>query len=372
MMGHTKGDSSLRKSSRNVLCSAMFGATMGASLLLGCGGGQQAEEAQTAVSQAAVQTAGEADGAQAELRTRVGPPLLVVTGAPEPGPARPYVLPAIDEHVLSNGLRVLMVSRPGAPTVSVQLSVDGGYTGLDGDLAQAELLVRTLRDGAGEWDGDRISALIDRNGLAYEAHVGHEGTRLSASGLSTHFDDAVRLLSTLVTAPRFDVESVTRRQAEFAVELSLAAAQPSFHVESAVRRLLYPAGHPYAVSAPSVAAVEAVDAAALPSTWAEHFGPSVARLVVVGDLPDDALAQIEAAFSTWGGGPDSVVESEAYAVSVCNEAAVVVRPSSAQTAIVWVGAGVNKQAEGWFDALLANQVLGGGASARLFMNLRED
>ena len=94
--------------------------------------------------------------------------------------------------------------------------------------------------------------------------------------------------------------------------------------------------------------------------------------VLVGDLPDDIETTVREAFSAWTNEVGMASEAPAVTFTTCNEAHVVVRPNSAQTSIVWVGPGVSVHEDGYITAMVANQVLGGGASARLFMNLRED
>lgn len=313
-------------------------------------------------------------GPTPELRTHVSPPMAVTVDPstpPAPGTPRPYTLPQVLEQTLDNGLRVVLVPREGAPTVSMALHVDAGYTVFEGDLATPELLVRTLRDGAGDWDALQVAQAFDARGLEWESEVTHDRMAFTISGLATHFEGAVGLLATLVQSPHMSPERVEARRAEYVAELALASSEPSFHVERASRAVLFPADSPLSLAWPTVERVEAVDAAALQQTWRDVVGPANSRLVIVGDVGQDAMQEVVVAFGEWQG-EATPVELSAPTVSPCNEAAVVVRPNSAQTAIVWLGEGTNKQSDDWFDALLANQVLGGGASARLFMNLRED
>jgi len=75
--------------------------------------------------------------------------------------------------------------------------------------------------------------------------------------------------------------------------------------------------------------------------------------------------------ATWRSSASAWKAPEPPRIEVCNEAFVVLRPDTVQTNINWVGPGIRQADPEYFHALLANQVLGGNAGARLFMNLRE-
>lgn len=335
---------------RRAALPTMLGALVGALALWACGGGS----------------------AEVEYRTLRSPPLMDLSVPPEPGAPRPFDLPRVHHFVLGNGLSVYLVDRDGFPTVSVELSIDAGYAATADNLALAELVTRTLRDGAGDLDAGAVSRLVDANGIAFAATVDHDRTRLSASSLSTSLAATLDLLGTLVASPRFADERVVARRDELVGELELAASQPDFHLARASRRAIYPADHPYRDAAPSVEQVRAVDGAAVRDAWAERWGPAISRLVVVGDLPDDIRARVQDAFVGWTGGPTERAAIPPTELNTCNVAHVVARPNSAQTSIAWLGPGRRTGARQWFAALLANHVLGGGPSSRLFMNLRED
>lgn len=311
-------------------------------------------------------------GPTVETETVRSAPVLVTNAPPPPGQARPFSLPEIRSETLDNGLQVYLVDRPGFPTVSVRLSIDGGTTAFPDDLALGDSLVRLLRSGTESWSADEISNHIDGNGIRYGTGVNDEFARLDAAALANKLPLILELLGGLVSEPTFPDDRVAAKVAEFSGEASLSRARPEFHTERAVRRALAPADHPYARYAPEPEDYLAVTGERVRAAWRERVGPQMARLVVVGDLPDDALAQVSSAFSAWERGDAEAAVAQPIELDPCNIAHVVVRPNSAQTSIVWLGDGHSKLAEDFFPALLANQVVGGGPSARLFMNLRED
>ncbi len=308
-----------------------------------------------------------------EVRTIQSTPVLVMDMPPPPGEARPFQLPEIQEITLANGLQVYLVDRDGFPTVAARLTIDAGIEDFSGEeYVLGHSVVHLLRSGTAEWDAESISAMIDSNGIGFSTNSTQEFAQVNASALSPKFSTIVELLGGLVSSPAFPQDRVASKAAELAGEESLSRSRPEFHLERMVRRALAPAGHGFARYSPEPEEFSSLTHATASAAWATKFAPQIARLVIVGDLPDDALSQVEAAFSPWenDGFEDTAVES--FEANPCNEAHVVVRANSAQTSIAWLTNAPSRDDAGYYDALLANQVLGGGASARLFMNLRED
>ena len=103
------------------------------------------------------------------------------------------------------------------------------------------------------------------------------------------------------------------------------------------------------------------------------FVPNNAVLLVAGDiLRDSVLARVEELFGSWQPGEveeprfPAPPELEGRTIYVVN------RPGSAQTNIVVANRGLRRTDPDYFPVLVMHTILGGTASARLFMNLRED
>ncbi len=284
--------------------------------------------------------------------------------------AAEYAMPGVSDVTLDNGLRVLAVERPGFPTVAVRLLLPRAGEASAPSPAVAELVVRTLRDGTATASADEIAARIDANGISYSASVSPDGATLAADGLSDSTDTILALLADLAANATLPTERFEARRSELAGELRLAQARESFHLNRLVRRLLY-GEHPYGRTADADAAA----GVAHDDVLAFHdaaWTPTGATLIAVGALPPDFAERVAAHFGTWtSDGQEPAPVAYPDPIATCNVAHVVERPGSAQTAVAWIGPGSHPLNAAYFDALVANQVLGGGASARLFMNLRE-
>jgi zinc protease len=290
---------------------------------------------------------------------------------PEPGEPRPYVLPAVTQRMLDNGLMVLLVDRPGFPTVSARLSLRAGRDESGGNVAIPLLTGRALRDGTATRSAEALADYIDSHGIDFNVGVATNQVRLGADVLSSKLDEALALFAELVTQATYPDERIASRKDELIAELVVARAQPSFHRDRLMRRVAF-GEHPYAVFQPTPEQVAEVTPEALRAFYEGHYGPARAQLVIVGDLPDDLDALLARTLGTWTRDVTPYEPPPPIELSTCNHAHVVLRDDSAQTSIQWVGPGISPRADEYLAAVAANQVLGGGASARLFLNLRQD
>lgn len=313
---------------------------------------------------------GQSTDGSADLVTRPMDGLIDRTVAPPPGDPRPFALPGVTETTLDNGLRVVVVERPSFPTIALRLTVRAGHDATDGRPEVAELTTRVLRDGADRSDAAAIARRLDVLGMRYTAATQPNRVVLAMDGLATSAREASALLANLARRPHLDPERIEARRDEYADELEVNAAQPSFHRQRLMRRVLF-GDHVYGQTA-SPDAVRAVTADEVRAHHASTWGPNRATLYIVGAIDDDALDAILANFAGWDATTEPWAAPEPPVVTTCNEAHVVVRPDSAQTSVAWVGPSPTRDDDGWFDALVANQVVGGGPSARLFMHLREE
>ena len=96
-------------------------------------------------------------------------------------------------------------------------------------------------------------------------------------------------------------------------------------------------------------------------------------MIVVGDVnTDEFLAELNELFGDWQQGTKPTAEFDSPAKRASRSLTIVDRPGSAQSNIVISNLGVKRTDPDYFPLIVMNQVLGAGASSRIFMNLREE
>ena len=104
----------------------------------------------------------------------------------------------------------------------------------------------------------------------------------------------------------------------------------------------------------------------------QHFAPNNAFLIVAGDVTPEKVAEsAEHAFSGWAKRSVAPLVYPAPPTRGEREVILVDRVPSVQSVIYYGNLALQRNAPDYVPLLVANQVLGGSAASRLFMDLRE-
>ncbi|HVF45722.1 MAG TPA: pitrilysin family protein [Pyrinomonadaceae bacterium] len=292
---------------------------------------------------------------------------------PAPLPPRALNLPAPTETTLANGLRVVLVEQERLPLVSFRLAFRTGDAFDPPELpGLADIMSDMLVEGTQTRTSRQIAEHVARFGATLSAGASSDYTTVAASSLSSFAEEVMGLLADVALRPSFPEDELNLVKANAQQNLIAQRAQPSFLASEAVARLLF-GEHPYSVVSPTPESLEALTRERMLSQHRAKFVPNNAVLLVAGDIQrDSVLARVEELFGGWR--PGEVEEPrfpdppalEGRAVYVVN------RPGSAQTNIVVANHGLRRTDPDYFPVLVMHTILGGTASARLFMNLRED
>ncbi len=296
------------------------------------------------------------------------PALLPPLGEPRPQPA-----PDVTETTLPNGLRVVVVPRPGVPLVELRLRVPFAAT----DAAEAAVhtartavLSGALLLGTSRRDQTRIAQDLQGHGAELSVSSDQDrlilGTTLLPDGLPAVLD----LLAELLTDATYPDDPVVGERERVAERVTIARSQPAVIARSALAARRY-GDHPYALSLPPAELVAAVDGTALRALHRERVIPAGSSLVLVGELDPGATVDVVGrALAGWSAtGP----AAEAPPVTESRPAALqlVHRPGAVQSNLRLGGPAPRRSDADLAAARLATMVYGGYFSSRLVENIRE-
>ncbi|MET0625933.1 MAG: pitrilysin family protein [Pyrinomonadaceae bacterium] len=292
---------------------------------------------------------------------------------PAPLAERALNLPLPEESSLANGLRVIVVEQPRLPLVSFRLAVRAGDSFDPPDLpGLTDVMTDMLVEGTESRTSRQIAEEVARHGASLSAGASSDYLTVAASSLAAYADRVLELLADVTLRPVFPESELALAKANAQQNLIAQRAQPSFLASEAVARVLF-GQHPYAVVASTPESIEALTRDALVRHHRQLLVPNNAVLFVVGDVSrEHVLARAEELFGGWQPGavdepvfPDPPARTERTAY-------IVDRPGSAQTNILVANVSVTRTDPDYFPVLVMHTILGGNASARLFMNLREE
>lgn len=293
---------------------------------------------------------------------------------PTAPPPRPFKLPTITSYKLDNGLQVQLIEDHRVPFLTMALGIKAGSTYDPKDkLGLAEMTADMLNEGTASKKSKEIADETDFIGGGLKAVSDFDFTIVSGSALSKYSDRLVDLLSEIVFHPTFPEEELKLAKTNLTQALAMKRSEPDFLVEERFNKVVF-GDHPYSVVAPTPQTIENIARKDLQEFHDSHYLPNQATLVIVGDFDAAHLKQqIESKFGTsiWKSGTMPVVQMPPLPKQNGRKIYLVDRPGSVQSSIKLGNVAISKTDPDYFPVALANQILGGAAHSRLFLNIRE-
>jgi zinc protease len=304
-------------------------------------------------------------------------PVVERESPPESGPAKEYRFPKVTWSELGNGLKLATIPIKALPIVQVRVVVPGGRAA-DGERPGLASLTGDLLEagGAGPFSSKDLVTRVASLGANLAIETSFDSTELWLTVTRDHLADALGLLGTVVREPRFDVAEFAKLKKR-EVERTADAARTSgaWAASMVLYRDLFdlPSDHhPYASYDATPAEIGRLTVADCRALHKRLYVPKNAFIVVAGDTtPEAAKAVAEKAFGAWRGGEAPVISFTDPNPPRGLKITVVDRPSSSQSDIYAAAMGPERADKSWASIAVANQILGGGVSSRLFLDVRE-
>ena len=291
------------------------------------------------------------------------------SSAPTPGPARVPTIASYESFELKNGLKVFVVEDHKLPRISMSLILDrdpivegdkAGYVSIAGDLL-----------GAGT--ANRTKAELDEEVDFMGARFSTSASSMNVGGLSKYTDNLIEIMADVLLNPSFPSEEFDKLKSQMTSGLKANADDPDAISGNLRGATLYGLEHPYG-EVMTEATVEAVTLEDCKNYFSTYFRQNIAYMVVIGDITTkDAKKKLSKALKGWKAAEVPSHDYEKTAVPAAGRIVMVDKPSAVQS-VVWLGNVIDlPQGHPDIEPLrVANQILGGGMSGRLFTNLRED
>lgn len=293
--------------------------------------------------------------------------------APEPLSPVSFAIAQPFQTTLNNGLRVIIFENERLPLVSFRLAFHtGDIDDPEGWTGLTSAMTAMLTEGTENHTSVQLAEKIERLGANIGASSSDDFTIISASSLSLYSSEVLGLLSEIVLRPTFPESELDLYRRNTIEHLKFQRSQPSFLAGEQASRLVY-GQHPYATVSPSAADIEKLDRDTLASYREKALIPNNAMMIVVGDIRRaEFSAELNDLFGEWQAGVAHASTFAEPARRTERTLTIVDRPGSAQSNIVLNNLSIDRNDPDYFAMIVMNQVLGAGASSRVFMNLREE
>jgi len=278
----------------------------------------------------------------------------------------------IAEAVLPNGLKVLVLERPGIPVVSHQVWYRvGSVDEKPGETGLAHYLEHVMFKGTKQIRKGQIDLVTFRGGGANNATTWNDFTRYYFNFEASRWRLALEIESDRMRNCAFEPPEFEMERGAVMNEMLAGHDSPGGRLDEEVDAAGY-AVHPY--HHPTIGwqqEVESVPRSRVIDFYDRHYMPNNATLVVVGDVKaEEVVAAAAAAFADVRPGtlPPPVAEVEPPQRGE-KRLVIVEDTETPKVMVAWHTCRVGDDEDYAFD--VASTVLGGGKSSRLYRRLVE-
>ncbi len=295
--------------------------------------------------------------------------------APVPGPDPSITLPAIWKSEAPNGMKLYGIGQHELPLVTYSIVIEGGHM-LD-DPAKpgvARFTASMLNEGTKNRTPEQLEEEIQLLGATINISCSDERITVSVNTLARNFEKTLSLVQEMLLEPRWDEEQFSLNKTRTVNNLKRSLADPNYVAGAAYNKLVLGADNIMSVDiSGTVESVEAITMDDLRTFYEKNLSPSVAKFLVVGDIDQARVEKALAGLSEKWAPKEVVIPTLSFPSAPEKSAVYFVNVPDAKQSVINIGnLSIPRAHPDYYKAQVANHMLGGGASARLFMVLREE
>ncbi len=303
-------------------------------------------------------------GAFSQERFRRTPPI--------PEPPQELRLPAIDTHMLSNGLTLAVAPRSDLPFISLELVVMTGESSSPENVpGLAAFTAEMLSRGTALISASELEERIESIGGSFSTSVTLDHSRFSFLFLDEFLDQALEILSLMLLQPAFAEREIVALRRTQHYGLLERQRDPEFVGYRQLLRTLFQ-DHPCLRALYNEDVFKNIGRRDIQAFYEKYYRPNNAVLVLAGNLNlTTATRKVSHYLNTWA---KTDVERTLYSPPEPSSQSrfCFVELPQADDIFLFLGEVIFPRADpDAFAFSVLNQVLGGTQNSRLLLNLRE-
>ncbi|MFQ5581676.1 MAG: M16 family metallopeptidase [Mariprofundaceae bacterium] len=288
-------------------------------------------------------------------------------------PVAATAVPPIQQAILDNGLKIMLMEAHNVPMVSMRLVMPAGSrSDPDGKGGTASLLAGMLTDHTARHDDDAWARLLDREAIRLGADVDRDALGISMTVLREALPAGMAAFSETVLHPGWNARRFAILKEDAIAAAKKAQEEPRVRAAEAIASMLFE-GHPYGHrSAGSVNSLPRITLADLKRLYERQCRPQGAVLAVSGDIHMQEIQAMAARlFADWKGKPAAGLLDIAPPQAVHGTSRDI-HMNTKQTHVALVRLGPARNSTDFFPTFVLNHILGGGSfSSRVMEEVRE-
>ena len=301
---------------------------------------------------------------------------------PNVPPPKPFQSPIPVFRVLPNGMKLAVIERRQLPFIRIRLVVQSGAEADPASLpGTAQMVASLLNQGTTKRSAQEIARTIDQIGGTIDAGADWDNSFVALSILTDRTEFAFDLISDMVIHPAFAPAEIERQRKQGLSALSVARDDPAYVADAVFDRLAFAGtayGHPPDGTEEAVRRLTSSD---IREFYARNYRPENSILAVVGDIRADEAYQLATRFFGGWNHDDPPPAPRALTADLSHigttdhpkrRIVVIDKPDAVQTEIRVGNRGIPRSSSDYLALTVANQILGGPATNRLYKALRTE
>ncbi len=307
---------------------------------------------------------------------------VVAASAPEAAAKKPWekfkypelgeiVMPEYERVELDNGMILYLAVDKSLPLVQLSATIQAGSIYEPAHLTGLGSITGTVlrTGGTDKWTGDEIDALVENMGLSVETWVGGATGGAYLSSLTEDVDQALEILGQVLMHPVFDEDKITLAKTQVKAGIARRNDEPMSIAMREFTKVIFGADHPLA-SVEEYDTIGSITRDDLAAFHQRFFAPDRMYLVVIGDFEiSDMVAKIESTFAGWEKASEPL-PADPQIPSFPRTVNVAAKEDLTQSMVLMGHKGIRNDHEHYAAIQVANRILGGGFSSRLFNEVR--
>lgn len=293
--------------------------------------------------------------------------------APVPGTEKNILYPEIPIDTLTNGLQILSVNDTRLPRIFLTLLFPvGRVCSPEHNQSLIPLALELIKTGTKNRSAREIADFVDQWAIDYASNVMMEHSTLSVDVLADYIEPALEFIADVLLSPSWPDEELKKVQTRWGSHLIAQRSQPDFLANERTFKAIY-RNHPYSNISLSPQHLAEANSEAICDIYQKYYVPNSAYLLLAGPMKlDEVVERANTVLGTWSNSKVPEVSYPKLSNIKGPLISLVHRPHSVQSKIVVAVRALPIAHSNDVVLKVTNQILGGGGSARLFLNLREE
>ncbi len=294
---------------------------------------------------------------------------------PVAGAVKPVKIPDYFNTKLKNGLSVIGTKNTETPEITLVINIEGGSLVLTADqlkkIGVAELTANLLNESTKNFTTEQVSAELEKLGSSIGFSASKTATSIRIQTLKKNLDATLKILEEKLFNPGFKEDEFKLAKKQYKESIKNSETSANSMAGKAFSFAVY--GNTILGIEPSQKSVENIQLADVKEYYTKFYSPSVANVIVVGDVEEkDVIAKLDF-LNKWQSKPVTI-QPITEPVASTEPQFFIYNKFGAPSSVIQMGyPSLKYDATGdYYKNRIANFVFGGNFNSRINLNLREE